>query len=45
MAHWKATKRQRGWVKAHEAKEAGHYGRRAEDRALVDEGLDEAEDA
>lgn len=44
MAWWKSTKRQRGSVKAHEAKGIGHYGRRAEDRALIAEGLEDLDD-
>lgn len=42
MAWWKSTKRQRGWVKAHEAKEAGKYGRRAQDRAEIKEAEEES---
>ena len=43
MAYWKSTHRQRGSVKAHEAKEIGRYGRQAEDRERIGEGLNEAE--
>lgn len=39
MSWWKANKRQRGNVKAHEAKENGRYARRAEDRTRIDEGI------
>lgn len=45
MAYWKSTQRQRGSVKAHEAKEIGRYGRRAEDQERIDEGLDEEPDS
>jgi hypothetical protein len=42
MAYWKSTKKQRGRVKAHEAKDDGRAARRAEDRDEVKDGLVEA---
>lgn len=42
MAWWKSLGRQRGWVKAHEAKAIGHYARKAEDRQTIIDGLNEA---
>lgn len=39
MAWWKNTRG--SWGKAHERKAEGKAGRQAEDRALIEEGLDE----
>ena len=44
MAWWKEVKRQRGWMKAHEAKECGKYGRRAADKEAIAQGLEETDD-
>lgn len=41
MAHWKSTKRQRGRVKAHEAKADGRRALRAEANRAVDEAFAE----
>lgn len=42
MSWWtRTTKRQRGWVKAHEAKENGKYARREEDKQMIEEQVNE----
>lgn len=43
MSYHKATKRQRGWVTADEAKDDGRKALRAEDDAMVLEGAADAE--
>lgn len=44
MAWWKSTKRQRGWVKAHEAKENGKHALRQEDIDRINERYDDVKD-
>lgn len=45
MSWWtKNTKRQRGWVKAHVAKDNGRVARRQEDDRMIQEQIEDAND-